>query len=116
MKKIITAIAIATVLSTPVFAADNNQTSNGMNMQNKNMSHGMMMGMDHEQMMKMQLHMEEMKKMMASIKQEKDSKKREAMMEQGMKEMEKHMDMMQMMNKKPESSAEQNKTSDEHDH
>lgn len=95
MKKLIAAIALSSVLATPIAFADDNQSSGmGMGM-GMGMGGGMMMNMmSHDDMMAMNEHMQRMQTLMNQIQTEKNTDKRQKLMEQHWQEMQQSMQMM----------------------
>ena len=90
MNKLITALAISALITTPAIADQDQQHGKGQNMQG-NM---MMNMMSHDQMMAMHKHMQSMRETMKKIKNEDDPDKRKKLMQEHMEEMQKGMHMM----------------------
>lgn len=89
MKTLSTFIVITAVFTSSVFAASEHQGSSKMQ------TNGMAMGMmSQEQMKEMHNHMQEMQKLMTSINQENDPEKREVLLQEHMKSMQRGMNMM----------------------
>jgi len=91
MKTLITVIALTAALSTPVFAGSDHDHQDGSGMKGAGMQGGMM---DQEHMTKMHGHMQEMRKLMADIKQEDDPQKRHQLMQKHMESMQQGVGMM----------------------
>lgn len=87
MKTLISVLAIATFLTTPVFAENHDGCMKG-----EDMKGGMMMSQD--QMMAMHGHMNKMQNMMSDIMKESDPQKCQALMHEHMQAMHKGMQMM----------------------
>ena len=94
MKTLITAIALTAALSTPVFAGSDHDHQEGGGMKDGVMQGEMMGMMDQKNMGEMHGNMQEMKKVMADIKQETDPKKRQQLMHKHMQSMQQGMGMM----------------------
>lgn len=88
MKKLLSTLIIAAVMSAPVFAEKGREHGDG-----KGQPMGGMM-MNHQQMMAMHEHMQKMHGMMAKIKAETDQEKRQKMMQEHMQAMQEGMQMM----------------------
>lgn len=95
MNNIIKAIVITGVMTTTVLAYGNSPSMKGDCMMKGGMMKGGMMGMmNHDQMMKMHQHMEDMQSLMKNINNEKDTGKHQQMMKHHMQSMQKGMHMM----------------------
>lgn len=86
MKKLISLLAISTLIASPVFAEDEHQHDSSVKGQNDMMN--------HENMMDMNTHMQKMQKKMTKINAETDQEKHQQLMHEHMQDMHKGMQMM----------------------
>lgn len=92
MNKILLMALTAGMMAGPALAADDPDNQGAAE---ETMAPGMMMGMmNHEQMMRMQEHMQEMQQLMADIQAESDPDRRQALLEAHRAKMDEAMGMM----------------------
>ena len=95
MKKVLLLTVVTGLLSGTVLAADEHDHDANQAQEGEAMAPGMMMGMmNHEQMMQMHEHMQEMQALMTRISEEDDPDVRQELMQEHMASMQEGMAMM----------------------